>query len=226
MKEKQNKYSGILLAAGNSSRMNRWKIEIEIKNMPLLFHSLQKLKSVSDEVIVVGGFNFNRLKEMTDKNIFVDTENIKVVYNQQYQAGMFSSIKVGAANAQYKNVIIALADMPFIAVATYDLLKTKFETETQYDFVQPAIQLETGRKKRGHPILINETVKFAVAKENDSAILRDVLKNFSGDSFLCEDLGINFDIDTETDLLNAEKLFFKNVIRNSNDKLADERQSS
>jgi len=204
-----NHYSGILLAAGNSSRMNTWKIEIEIQNVPLLFHSLQKLVSVCDEVVVVGGCNFDRLVELIIKNKFVDTKNIKVICNQQYQAGMFSSIKAGTETAQYENVFIALADMPFISIETYSLLKTKFEAEKKYDFIQPAVLLENGKKKKGHPILINKKVKSAVKKENDNATLRDVLKNFSGNSVLSEDLGIGFDIDTEADLLIAKKIFYK-----------------
>jgi len=205
-----NHYSGILLAAGNSSRMNKWKIEIEIQQMPLLFHTLQKLLHVCDEVIVIGGFNFEQLTEMINKNKFVKTENIKVVCNQQYQTGMFSSIKTGAENALHENIFIALADMPFVSVETYRLMKTKFETEKQYDFIQPSILLEGGRRKKGHPILASGKVKEAIKRENDSSVLRDVLKNFSGNSFLSEDLGIGFDIDTEADLLNAEKLFYKN----------------
>ncbi|MCK9211980.1 MAG: nucleotidyltransferase family protein [Ignavibacteriaceae bacterium] len=203
-----NHYSGILLAAGNSSRMNKWKIEIEIQNVPLLFHSLQKLKTVCDEVIVVGGCNFDKLVELIERTKLVETENIKVICNQQYQAGMFSSIKTGMKNSQYENVFIALADMPFISIETYGLLKTKFEFEKQYDFIQPAMLLENGRRKKGHPILINEKVKAAINKERDTTTLRDVLKVFSGNSFLCEDLGINYDIDTEADLLNAEKIFY------------------
>ncbi|MFA6026170.1 MAG: NTP transferase domain-containing protein [Ignavibacteriaceae bacterium] len=193
-----NHYSGILLAAGNSSRMNKWKIEIEIQNVPLLFHSLQKLKTVCDEVIVVGGCNFDKLVELIERTKLVETENIKVICNQQYQAGMFSSIKTGMKNSQYENVFIALADMPFISIETYGLLKTKFEFEKQYDFIQPAMLLENGRRKKGHPILINEKVKAAINKERDTTTLRDV----------CEDLGINYDIDTEADLLNAEKIFY------------------
>ena len=203
-----NHYSGILLAAGNSSRMNKWKIEIEIQNVPLLFHSLQKLVSVCDEVVVVGGCNFDRLVELIEKNNLVNTKNIQVICNQQYQAGMFSSIKAGMENAQYENVFIALADMPFISIETYGLLKTKFEEEKQYDFVQPAMILENGKRKKGHPILINDKVKLAIKRENNSSSLRDVLRNFSGNSFLCEDLGIAYDIDTEADLLKAEKIFF------------------
>lgn len=201
-------YSGILLAAGNSSRMNKWKIEIEIQNIPLLFHSLQKMVSVCDEVIVVGGYNFDKLIELIKKNRIGETRNIKVIYNQQYQSGMFSSIKTGAENAKHENVFIALADMPFVSVETYNLLKRHFESEPHSDFIQPAILVENGRRKKGHPILANEKVKNAIKEENDSAILRDVLKNFSGTSFLSEDLGIGFDIDTEVDLLNAEKLFY------------------
>ena len=203
-----NHYSGILLAAGNSSRMNKWKIEIEIQNVPLLFHSLQKLKTVCDEVIVVGGCNYDKLVELIKQTKLVETGNIKVINNQQYQAGMFSSIKAGMENAQYENVFIALADMPFISIETYDLLKAKYEAEKQYDFIQPAMFFENGKRKKGHPILINEKVKLAIKRENDSSILRDVLRNFSGNSFLCKDLGIAYDIDTEADLLKAEKIFF------------------
>ncbi|MDP3684137.1 MAG: NTP transferase domain-containing protein, partial [Ignavibacteria bacterium] len=138
----------------------------------------------------------------------VETGNIKVICNQKYQAGMFSSIKTGMENAQYENVFIALADMPFISTETYGLLKTKFKVERQYDFIQPAMILENGKRKKGHPILINDKIKLAIKRESDSSILRDVLRNFSGNSFLCEDLGINYDIDTEADLLKAEKIFY------------------
>ncbi len=203
-----NHYSGILLAAGNSSRMNKWKIEIEIQNVPLLFHSLRKLVLVCNEVVVVGGCNFDRLVELIEKNNLVGTKSIKVICNRQYQAGMFSSIKTGAENVKHENVIIALADMPFISIETYRLMKTKFEDEAQYDFIQPAVLLENGERKKGHPILANEKVKSAIKKEDSSATLRDVLKKFAGNSFLSEDLGIGFDIDTEADLLNAEKLFY------------------
>jgi len=211
LKERKAKYSGILLAAGNSSRMKKWKIEIEIQNVPLLFHSLKKLETVCDEVIVVGGCNFDKLVELIERNKIVETKNIKVICNQQYQTGMFSSIKAGAEIAQHENVFIALADMPFISIETYNLLKTKFEAEKKYDFIQPAMLLENGKRKKGHPVLINEKVKSTIKKGNDTLTLRDVLKKFSGNSFLSEDLGIGFDIDTETDLLNAEKIFYKKM---------------
>lgn len=206
---KKAKYSGILLAAGNSSRMNKWKIEIEIQNVPLLFISLKKLETVCNEVIVVGGCNFDKLVDLIKKNKYVETKNINVIWNKQYESGMFSSIKTGMENAQHENVFIALADMPFISIDTYALLKSKYEEEKQYDFIQPAMLLENGRRKKGHPILINDKVKSAIKKENDKSTLRDVLKNFSGNSFLSEDLGIGFDIDTEADLVNAKKLFYK-----------------
>ncbi len=195
------------MAAGSSSRMNKWKIEIEIQNIPLIFHSLQRLNSVCEEIVVVGGFNFDKLEEMINKNKFVETDNVKVVYNQQYQAGMFSSIKIGATNAKHDNVFIALADMPFVSDETYRLLKTKFETEPQYDYIQPAIMLESVRRKKGHPILVNEKVKAAIQNEKTSTTLRDVLIKFSGNLFLSDDRGISFDIDTEADQLNTEKLF-------------------
>lgn len=63
MNEK-TKYSGILLAAGNSSRMNSWKPGALIDNIPVLYYSLRTISSVCDDVVVVGGYNIEELKSL------------------------------------------------------------------------------------------------------------------------------------------------------------------
>ncbi|MCU7513090.1 MAG: NTP transferase domain-containing protein, partial [Ignavibacteria bacterium] len=42
----KNKLSGVILAAGFSSRMNAWKMELNIKGRPLLYYTIRPMLEV------------------------------------------------------------------------------------------------------------------------------------------------------------------------------------
>ena len=118
----------ILLAAGQSKRLKSENKLIKIyKKKPLINHSLNTLhKSKVDKVIIVLGYQHEKLKKIIKKN----RKNIFIL-NKDYRKGMASSIKVGLKKVlkKDKGFIIVQSDMPFIKTSDinkiYSLIKIK-----------------------------------------------------------------------------------------------------
>ena len=106
----------ILLAAGQSKRLKSENKLIKIyKKKPLINHSLNILhKSKVDKVIIVLGYQHEKLKKIIKKN----RKNIFIL-NKDYRKGMASSIKVGLKKVlkKDKGFIIVQSDMPFIKIS-------------------------------------------------------------------------------------------------------------
>lgn len=209
----EKKYSGIILAAGNSSRMSSWKPGAILGNKPILFYSLKTMTAVCRDVVVVGGHNINELKTLVDT---FGNFQISCIENKNYNSGMFTSVKTGLAKSQNDNVFIALADMPFVSSETYFKLIDYAETEGQTaDVIYPFIinYSSEQKTKKGHPVLIKQRVKERILMETGDVILRDILKEFEGKQCLVTDTGINFDIDTEDDFEKAKNYYshLKNI---------------
>jgi len=197
---------GILLAAGESSRMNTWKPAIELNGKALIMHPMDLLLTVCDKVIIVGGYNFNILAELfNDKQIY--NERCEIVNNKNYSLGMLSSVQTGLQQLpdELEGVLVLPADMPFVKNTTITCLIKTFEENHSKDVFIPATILENGRLKKGHPIIIRSTILTEIKNYDNTKTLRDALKNFN--THLCEidDKGILFDIDEQKDLENAIK---------------------
>ena len=118
----------ILLAAGQSKRLKSENKLIKIyKKKPLINHSLNTLhKSKVDKVIIVLGYQHEKLKKIIKKN----RKNIFIL-NKDYKKGMASSIKTGLKKVfkKDKGFIIVQSDMPFIKTSDvnkiYNSIKIK-----------------------------------------------------------------------------------------------------
>ncbi len=194
--------------------MNVWKPEITIGDFPLIVHSLLPVASVCPQIVIVGGYQFEKLEQLvlgSEKLNKADHQKIEIVENKKYAVGMFSSVKVGMAKADQSNdgIFIVPGDMPFIDVETYKTLALSFQTNPDVDIFVPAVFADSGARekpggiKKGHPILIRERIRASILQENDDAVLRDVLKKKSSAICTVEDKGILLDIDNEADLERA-----------------------
>lgn len=204
------KYSGILLAAGTSSRMSSWKPGAMLEGKPILLHSLESMSSVCKDIVVVGGYNIIELTTLINENKESFASIITCIENTNYESGMFSSVRVGISQTQNDNVFIALADMPFIKSETYKQILDFSESGPSSDeVIYPAIihYPATNKIKKGHPILFKKRVKERIIEETRDVILRDVLKEFKGKEYLVTDSGIVFDIDTEDDYERAKNYY-------------------
>lgn len=204
--------SGVILAAGYSSRMNTWKMELSIKGRPLLYYTLRPMLHLCSEIIVVGGYRIERLTELLEEICSTHStgrEKIRLVDNVEFQKGMFSSVKRGLQEAQEKSrgIFIMPGDMPFVSLDTYLKLSDMLGSQSNKDIIFPTalITMEDGtrRWKKGHPVLLRNNIRDLVIQNGNDAVFRDVLRPFNFDLCPVTDQGICFDIDDETDLEKA-----------------------
>ncbi|OQX93360.1 MAG: hypothetical protein B6I17_03070 [Tenericutes bacterium 4572_104] len=134
---------GIVLAGGYSSRAKINKMMMLYKNKPLISQAIETMHQFCEVVIVVTGYYHD---EMND---FLKTYNfVKVIYNENYSEGMFSSIKKGVKEVANDFFIIP-GDYPKIKPSTY-----KEILDTTGDIRVPSFNYHLG-----HPIFFKKEFK-------------------------------------------------------------------
>lgn len=203
-------FAGIILAAGLSSRMKTWKPGKLINGIPLIVYTIRSMLVHCNKIIVVGGYNFEKLDEIINNlNIFSSLERAKIllIENRDYKSGMFSSVKFGLANvSNSEGVFILPGDIPFVNSSTFFTLINNFNTSKEYDLFLPAIKVksdspaaEGDNLQKGHPILIRNNILERITSHSYDTSLRNVLKEFSSKICFVNDEGIIFDVDNEDD---------------------------
>ncbi len=202
-------FAGIILAAGLSSRMKTWKPGKLTNGTPLIVHSIRSMMVHCNKIIVVGGYNFDKLHEIINNlNIISSLERTKIllIENKDYKSGMFSSVKFGLTNISNSDgVFILPGDIPFVNSSTYLTLIDDFNNSKEYDLFLPAIKVKSDSTtkgdnlQKGHPVLIRNNIIERITSHSDDTTLRRVLKEFSSKICVVNDEGIIFDIDNEDD---------------------------
>jgi molybdenum cofactor cytidylyltransferase len=101
--------TGIVLAAGTSSRLGRPKQLLNLAGKPVLRHVIETLAETPvDEIVVVLG---HRADEMRSA---IAGAKLRVAVNQDYRAGQSSSLRTGlnAASERSRAAVILLGDQP------------------------------------------------------------------------------------------------------------------
>ncbi len=165
------KIAGIILAAGYSKRMQgHLKPLLKIKRKTFLESIIHKMKKCKiNPIFVVVGYK---------KDMIINTHShikgVKWVYNENFSAGQFSSLKKGVIEANKMREIDAIlmtpVDMPLVKLKTYRKLIKKANT-THLPIVKPFYNY-----KSGHPIIFNRNLFKKIIKSPNTAITRDFFK--------------------------------------------------
>jgi len=124
--------SSIILGGGLSSRLGKDKILLDIDGQNLLARTIQRLSSVSTDIIIV----IAQDQEKPDVSTF---ENVRIVTDTEAGKGPLVGIYSGLkASTDAYNVAVA-CDMPFINTA---LIKYMYGITTGFDAVIPLIEGE------------------------------------------------------------------------------------
>jgi molybdenum cofactor cytidylyltransferase len=105
------KIAGLILAAGNSSRMgDENKLMMPFQGKPMLNHVVNaSLNSNLTQTFVVVGHQSSEIKNL------VQSDDIQCVENEQWEKGMASSIVAGISQLkQFDGFLILLGDMPLV----------------------------------------------------------------------------------------------------------------
>ena len=198
--------AGIVLAAGESTRMGRPKQLLPAGGGTLLERILDEaLRSDLDEVILVLGHLFEDIRAVLGQ--VLEHPKLKVIRNRQYKQGISSSIIAGLSEVEesHDHVMILLADMPHIDANLIDLLVRRY-----IDSRLPlgAIRLKT---KRTHPVIFSRKLFHELHNLKGDVGARDLFIKYADQVCLVEPEGFydDRDIDTLEDHTKYRKTFEK-----------------
>ena len=174
--------TGIVLAGGLSSRAKVNKLLLKVDSKPLISLTIDSIRPFVDEVVVVSG--------RYDEELRPHLKDVKVVYNKDYELGMFSSVLTGLREAKDEALLLP-GDMANISNTT---IKTILNNKG-------CISIPTYKGTRGHPLFLNKEMVNLVLKEDVNSNLRAFISNHEDKVNLVEvnDPFIEFDIDTIED---------------------------
>lgn len=164
--------SGILLAAGLSSRMGKPKQLLPFGESTIVETVVDSMLGAKfDEVIVVVG---HRASDIRDQ---LGERPVSTVFNPNYREGMLTSAQTGIRRLQENDAFaLMLVDQPFITSALID------RVVDAYIQTNKGIALPSYNYKRGHPVVFHQRYAGEIlALGTDSGGVRTLFKKHSDD---------------------------------------------
>ncbi|WP_339201823.1 nucleotidyltransferase family protein [Peribacillus sp. FSL P2-0133] len=185
----------IVLAAGYSSRANAFKMTLPMGQMSVLEQTISKFEGLCSRIIVVAGFQAEIIQEEIAKIISKNAYSfqIKFVYNDYFNQGMFHSIQKGCNEVNAPTFFITPGDCPLVKKETVQLL-----AKHKGNVVIPSFD-----NKGGHPIKLSIEVKQKILETNPESNLRVVLGGYEKQYMNVDDAGVLMDVDTPEDYQKA-----------------------
>jgi molybdenum cofactor cytidylyltransferase len=185
----------IVLAAGYSSRANAFKMTLPMGQMSVLEQTISKFEGLCSRVIVVAGFQAEIIQEEIVKIISENAYSfqIKFVYNENFDQGMFLSIQKGCNEVNAPTFFLTPGDCPLVKKETVQLL-----AKHKGNVVIPSFDY-----KGGHPIKLSSEVKQKILETNPESNLRVVLDGYEKQYMNVDDAGVLMDVDTPEDYQKA-----------------------
>lgn len=185
----------VILAAGYSSRANAFKMTLPLGEMTVLEQTISKFEGLCRKMILVAGFQAELIEEemarITEKNVY--SFQMKLVYNENFNEGMFSSIQKAVSEVSATTFFLTPGDCPLVKKETVQRI-----AEHKGSVVIPSFQY-----KGGHPIKLLSEVKQRILETNRDGNLRVVLSGFEKEYVNVEDPGVIMDVDTPEDYQKA-----------------------
>lgn len=194
--------AAVLLAAGQSIRMGRSKLELPWKNgQSIISHVVEVfLQGGASPVLVVTG----GMSEAIEASL--RGKEIEFAHNPDYATGgMLSSIKGGLRALEARAIEAALispADLPLLRPTTVRRIIQAWENNA------PPILAPSYEERRGHPVLVAKMEWEAILRLGDDQTLRDFLRQREREiSYLIvDDPGVLYDLDTPEEYRKAMDL--------------------
>ncbi|MGO4886168.1 NTP transferase domain-containing protein [Anaerobacillus sp. MEB173] len=189
----------IILAAGYSSRANAFKMSLPLGQKTVLEHTVSKFEGICQKVIIVGGFKVEIIQaavtDMIEKSAY--SFELKYVFNESFDQGMFSSIQTGCREVNADSFFITPGDVPLVKKETIQLLAAE-----KGNVVIPSYSY-----KGGHPIKVTKEMKNRILEAKVECNLRAILHPHEKTYLNVEDPGVVMDVDTPEDYRRAVEYF-------------------
>jgi molybdenum cofactor cytidylyltransferase len=181
--------TGLLLAAGQSSRFGSQKLLASIRGRPLIEYSAEAL-SPCDRVIAV-----TRVGDQALQQVLL-AAGIQSVVNLQAEQGMGRSISCGVcASWQSDAWCILPADMPYVKASTTARVITALRDGS-------LIAAPFSRGRRGHPVGFSQACRDRLSTLQGEQGGREILNSAASGltKIRVDDPGVLIDVDTPKDL--------------------------
>tara|TARA_B100000579_G_C22651884_1_gene766654 strand:+ start:99 stop:710 length:612 start_codon:yes stop_codon:yes gene_type:complete len=189
--------TGIVLAAGLSSRMGQLKQLLPIGGIPSVVRVVRSLVNAVDEVVVVLG---HRAEEI---EVVLESERCRCVFNQDYSLGMLSSVQCALSEIQTSSsYLIALADQPQIKESTVSCILQNAS------MLSKGIVIPKFQGKRGHPVFIHSKYYREISDLNHHVGLNFFTRSHKEDVLEVDlqEVEIVRDMDTPNDYKRIKRL--------------------
>ncbi|MEO6323871.1 MAG: nucleotidyltransferase family protein [Thermoanaerobaculia bacterium] len=186
--------SGLLLAAGSSSRFGSPKMLAKVDGEPMLARSIRAfLDAGLDEVVVVLGANASLLASV------IQHLPVHLVVNPAWEKGMFSSIRAGLNALSSKAGLVAVSPAD-LALLTADDIRRVLAAARELPDEVLTVPVSNGR--RGHPLVFSSTLVPRILSWDDTARLSDLFREPDLTTHHLEGFGpgILHDVDRPSDL--------------------------
>lgn len=171
-KKQEAKIAGIVLAAGESKRMNRQKMLLPFEGSTIIETVVDKaIQSNIPECFVVLGSHAESIKKQ------LEGRAVQFIENRDYQTGMLSSVISGInrISTETDAAIILLGDQPMVEIQVINQLIKSYLKSLK------GIVIPVYRAKRGHPILIDLKYREEINNLNPEVGLRELMMNRADD---------------------------------------------
>ena len=183
--------AGIILAAGLSSRMGRFKPLLSLNGQPIADRVISLFIDCRVDVILVTGWQHDEFLAGIRKR------DITVIHNPRYQQGMFTSVQagVGRLSEKYNSFFVLPVDIPLVRPVTIRRLMAASEGNPDR-IIYPIFN-----KKRGHPPLVPSSLIPSILTWKEEGGLKSFLKTQENKAVetIVPDANIHFDMDYYTD---------------------------
>ncbi|MCY1720922.1 nucleotidyltransferase family protein [Prolixibacteraceae bacterium Z1-6] len=180
----------ILLAAGNSSRMQRPKQLLPWGAGTLIEHQINVLKATTQPLYVVLGASAGQIIPLFEKT------EVEIVLNNLWEKGMGSSVSAGIKRVERevpgaKGVLFALIDQPLVTTDHFKNLISKFQAEKRQIIVSQSVS-----GWRGAPALFDKVYFNELMCLDGTQGAKTIINKYPDRVIGCECADILEDMDT------------------------------
>ncbi len=181
--------TGLILAAGESSRMGKDKALLAYRGQTFLEHIVATLREAGIEgVAVVLGHHAEEIQRATKLS------GAQIVINQDYLRGQTSSLQAGLRAIEKEDVsgvVLCLVDHPVVSAEVIRKLLTAHQSS------RAPVIIPTYEGKRGHPVVMTRELfgELLALKPDQGA--NTVVRKYRAQTHLIEvaDAGVLVDVD-------------------------------
>lgn len=181
--------AGLILAAGESSRMGQDKALLTYRGRTFLETVVQTLREADvSRVAIVLGHHAEQIQGA------VTLEGAEIVINRDYARGQTSSLQAGLRaleSADLEAVVLCLVDHPLISADTVRALVASFRRSGA------PVVIPTFQNQRGHPVLIGRALFSELLSLDPGEGANTVIRKYREATQFVEvdDQGVLLDVD-------------------------------